>query len=800
MINILGLAIGITCCILLTLFIKDEFSFERHFDDYESIYRVTSTLSSDKWSSELPSSAPPAVPALLREFPEIKTATRVASPPDVQRHYIRFQDKGFYENKAYLVDSTFFDVFSYTFAEGDRDTALDGPSAVVLSHDVALKFFNDGQALDQLLIINSGSFTDTFRVTGVLKPYSHPSQLNAGVYMTMNSKGWGKIIGETIDWGQTYIYSFVKLDPGASAEALAAKFPAFMERQGGKELNTLGFKNLPGLQSLKDMHLYSAQRFSSESAISDIGTSGNINSVYIMGSICIFILLIACINFINLTTAKAFQRAGEVGVRKSLGANRGVLIRQFLGESLMIVTLAMVVAIGLVQLALPLFNSFAQKNLTITLGNLGYVLVMLGGISMLTGIIAGTYPAFFLSSFQPARVLKEKHISGGASNWLRKSLVVFQFVVSITLISSIFIIREQMVFMQQKPLGFDPEYKITIPLQTDEAKAGYLNVKDRYLQLAGVTGVTAASALPAATTIRGIPLYPEGSIPENAQYHLWVSIDENYFKMLGIRLVQGRDLRAETDAVPFGAPVSHILVNQSSLKNTGIKPEDAIGTRLHVDLAGQHLIFQIEGVVEDFHQLSLHRRVLPMIFVIPSPRMDYTALCVGVNAANYESTLSSLKNIWTEVVPNTIFEHSMLTDNIRQQYEADQRVFSVITMFTIIAIVISCLGLYGLSIYMAERRVKEIGIRKVLGASVSGIVSMLSLDFIRLVAIAFVLAVPVGYYAMSRWLENFAYKIELGISVFVLSGLAAFAIAWFTIGFEAFKAAMGNPVDSLRSE
>jgi putative ABC transport system permease protein len=801
LINILGLTIGITCCILLTLYIRDEFSYERHFDDYRSIYRLTSVFTAEKWSSKLPSSAPPAVPALLQEFPEIQAATRVATPPDVQRHYIRFHDKGFYEDNGYLVDSAFFDVFSYAFAEGDRATALDGPSAVVLSHAVARKFFGDASALDQLLIINSGNLTDTFRVTGVLKPYTHPSQLDAGLYMTMNSKGWGNIIGNTNDWSQTYIYSFIKLKPGAVAEDLVAKFPAMVEKYDVKGISTeIGYKNVLGLQPLKDMHLYSAREFSADSSIKEIGTGGNITSVYIIGSICIFILLLACINFMNLTTAKAFQRAGEVGVRKSLGANRSALIWQFMGESLTIVALAMILSLGLAQITLPLFNAFAQKDLAINTQNIGYVLVALVSVSLLTGIVAGSYPAFFLSAFKPARVLKEKHFTGNSSNWLRKGLVVFQFVVSVTLIASIFVIRKQVSFMQRKPLGFNAEYKITIPLQTDEAKAAYLNLKDRYLQLSGVADVSAASALPATATIRGIPLHPDGSTVESAQYHHWISIDENYFKMLGIRFLAGRDLNAVTDAAAFGTPLTHVVVNRASLSNNGIELKDAIGSKLHVQLNGMNLAFQIEGVVEDFHQLFMHRKLSPMIFMIPSPRTDYTGLCVAVNAADYKETLAALEKLWKEIVPNTVFEHSTLTDNVKKQYEADQRVFAVITMFTIIAIAISCLGLYGLSIYMAERRVKEIGIRKVLGASVSSIVSMLSLDFIKLVAIAFVLAVPIGYYAMNRWLENFAYKIELDVVVFVLAGIASFGIAWLTIGFEAVKAATGNPVDSLRSE
>ncbi len=530
------------------MFIHYEFSYEKHFNDYQNIYRVTSTITSDQWTTTIPCTAPPIVPTFQREFPEIQSATRVVIPPDVQRHYLRFEDKAFYEDRGYVVDSTFFDVFSYAFEEGDPATALDGASPVVLSHDLARKFFAETSALDHLLIITSGGIADTFRVTGVLKPFENPSQLDAGFYMGMNNKGWGKIINDMQSWAQTFIYSFVKLRPETSAEDLTTKMPALMEKHGAKELKAMGFAYTPGLQPLKDMHLYSAREFTSNSALTDIGPSGNIISVYIVASICVFILLIACINFINLTTAKAFQRAPEVGVRKSLGASRTVLIRQFLGESLLITLIAMILSVLFVELTLPIFNSIAQKNLSINIQNIGFIVLMLLAIAVATGVISGSYPAFYLSAFQPARVLKEKYVSASSTGWLRKGLVVFQFVISISLISSILIIRKQISFVQNMPLGFNPEYKITIPIQTGEAKAGYQILKNRFKQLPGVSEVSASSAFPATPTVRNLPLYPDGASAEGAVPHYWISIDENYFDMLGVKLLQGRNLNTETDA------------------------------------------------------------------------------------------------------------------------------------------------------------------------------------------------------------------------------------------------------------
>lgn len=351
------------------------------------------------------------------------------------------------------------------------------------------------------------------------------------------------------------------------------------------------------------------------------------------------------------------------------------------------------------------------------------------------------------------------------------------------------------------PLGFNPEYKITIPIQTGEAKVGYENLKSRVKQLAGVSEVSASSALPATPTVRNLPLYPEGATAESGIAHYWISIDENYFDMLGVKLLQGRNLSSETDAAAFIVPLTRIVVNEASIKENNIDPEKAIGTKLHVELNGQHLMFEIVGVVQDFHQFSMHKSVSPMMFIIPLPvMMDYSALCIATNAANFDQTILELKKIWKDLMPNSVFEYSILTDNIKQQYDADQRVFAVIAIFTTIAIVISCLGLYGLSIFTAERKVKEIGIRKVFGANVAQIVGILSFDFLKLIFIALVIAVPVGYYVMNLWLENFAYKIEMDAPIFILAGFMSITIAGLTIGFEVVKAALKNPVDSIRNE
>lgn len=802
-INILGLSIGISCCVLLALFIKEELSFDRHFTDVQNIYRVTGSLTADQGRNEkFPRNSPAVVMGLLHELPEIETATRVVDPPEVEQHLIRYEDKNFYETKGYLVDSTFFDVFDYAFQEGNKNTALDTRSSVVLSSTLAAKIFDDQSPLDKLLIINSGESTDTFRVTGVLKPLTKKSHVDADLYMSMNSNGMGSFVMNEGSWViNNFVYSYIKVKPGISLEGLRAKLPALMEKYGAEQMKAFGIQKTLDLQPLTDVHLYSASQFASEKfGYADLGgTGGNIQYIYILSSIGIFILLLACINFMNLTTAKASQRAGEVGVRKSLGANRANLISQFLGESMTIVVMAMILSLGIVQLVLPAFNLYTQQTLSIDTDNLIYITSALLGIALLTGAVAGSYPAFFLSSFQPAVVLKDKRLSGGSSNWLRKSLVVFQFVVTISLISSILIINQQMNYVHDKSLGFDPEYKLMIPLRTAEAKQAYERIKNSYEQLAGVE-VAGATALPSMATSRDIPLYPQGSNMAKAQIHFNVSIDEGYFELLDIPLLAGRTLTVEKDTFNFDNALNHILVNRASLEASNISLENAVGSQLFVDFQGRHLTFQIEGVVEDFHQASLHQKVAPMIFLLPKERTSFVALGASVKAGNYQETLGELQSRWKELAPNTPFEYTLLSDEVKKQYEADQRVMALITGFTLIAIIISCLGLYGLSIFVAERKVKEIGIRKVMGASVANIVRLLSRDFVKLVMIAFVLSVPIGYYAMEKWLENFAYRIELNVWIFVMAGIVSFLIAWITIGFESVKAALSNPVNSLRNE
>jgi putative ABC transport system permease protein len=795
-INILGLSVGVACCIMLALYIQDEMSFEKHFAGHDRIYRITTTFIREGNAESFPRTSPPIAMDLADVLPEISLATRMVAPPEVEQHLIKFHDKLFYERQGVLVDSTFFEVFPYEFEEGDPSTVLDKPSSVVISDILKRKIFGDADPIDQLLIINSGRSMDTFRVSGVLKTTNKPTHTQADFYMCMNSKGWGRYIERETTWAwNNFVSSYIKLSPGTSPAAVEQKMGELLDQHAGVDLKGAGLQKSLHLQPLDDIRLYSDFRNSfSES------TAGNIVYVYILSSIGIFILLIACINFMNLTTAKAAQRSGEVGIRKSMGAYRSNLIRQFLGESFTIVFASLILALVLIVITLPTINEVTQKNLSIKSTNVVFVMGAILVIGAVTGLLAGSYPAFFLSSFEPSKVLKNKNLTGDGSTWLRKGLVVFQFIIAITLISSIFIIRDQLSFIRNKSLGFRDEGTIMIPLRSKEVTQKFVTMRDEFKRIPGVREVSATSSLPSTPLFQDFALYAEGSTLDKGTLHRAVHADEHYFDVLDIPLLAGRDFIAETDTFSYTFPNNKIMVNEESLKVFGIALDKAIGARLYTEWEGKLRTHEIIAVVKDFHQFSLHQPIVPMLFYLPAKRVDYTFMVASLDGGNNQATLSSLKDSWNRILPGIPFESQYLSESVKKQYESDDRISLMLTWSTILAIIISCMGLYGLSIYMAERRIKEIGIRKVLGASVTGIVRMLSRDFIILVMIAFIIAVPLAYYGMNRWLEGFAYKIEPGLLVFVLAGGASFLIAFMTVGFESIKAAIGNPIKALRSE
>ncbi len=793
-INILGLSLGISSCVLLLFFVQDELSFEQHFKDSERIYRLVSTMRSpDGKEFTIPRSSPPVGPTMLNELPEIESVTRVVKDLSVEEEILKYNDKSFYEKRGYQVDSNFFNMFPYEFVEGNPQKALQSPAAIVLSEAVAKKIFGNKSALDELIRVPTYR-TDTLRVTGVIKQNKFKSHLDADFYMS----GLEKVLEARTSWAvDNFVFTYLKLKTETQVESVVRKLPALIDRHGEKENREMGRKKILSLQSLTDVHLHS--RHFSDTI--ELGTRGSETYIYLTSAIALLILTLACINFINLSTAKGSQRAREIGIRKTIGAYRLNLIPQFIGESIGLAFIAMVVSCAIISFALPFFNELVQKDFALTSQNIQYIGGALLAISLLTGIIAGIYPALVLSSFDPVSVLKNNVARSFSFNSMRQGLIIFQFSITIILISAILIIRTQLGYLQGKPLGFDSAYKVLIPLRTSESTDHYLEFKNVVKSIAGVTEVTASSNLPSTPATSDWNFYPASKGSEDPVPHYIIFVDEDYFKTMSIPIIAGRDFSYPSDipaADAVDATPQKVIINRSSMKKFGIDLTSAQGSRILSSKQNNH--FEVVGVVEDFNQYSLHQPISPLMFyTTPNPSSFKYAL-IAVTPQDYLTTISKINDAWVKLIPDTPFESELLTESLQRQYEADSHVSTVISSATVLAIIISCLGLYGLSIFVAQRKVKEIGIRKVLGAGIQNIIAILAKEFFKIILISFLIGVPISYFITNEWLKTFAYRAEPELLTFLLAGIIGCLIAVLSIGYETIKASLINPVNTLKAE
>lgn len=789
LINLSGLSIGLACCLLLALFIQTEMGYDTHHKDLDNLYRIVSHFHGDMELKGLATCSPPVVMTMREEVPGIEAATRLISLPGISQCLVKYETNLFYETGGYIADSTLFDVLTFQFLEGNPKNALTQPNTVVITDAVAGKLFGDEPALNKMISIDQGNGLAEFKVTGVMK--KHNSHLQPNFITSLVTPGgmseYTLSDEAQREWaGQNFVISYVRLSAQATAKDVEAEMNEVLVKHGAEAMKAMGFKKTLHLEPVRDIYLKS-----------DLGRSPRIIYIYIIASVAAFILLIACINFMNLATAKATKRAGEIGLRKVMGAFRSSLIMQILGEAMIIVLISIVLGIVIVQLALPYFNFLTGKEISFVNENVPYFFASLLFIALFTGLVSGSYPAFYLSSFQPAQVLKGKFNVGNASGLLRKALVVFQFMIAIVLVCGMIIISKQLNFMQKTNLGFEPGNKVVIPLRTNVAKRSYQALKSELTKNPYVQNVTGADFIPGSTVWNDLLLYPQGSSMESAVYHPLNDVDYNYADVLDIKLIAGRHF-SDNQAGEQGK----IIISRKSAESFGFTPEKAIGQQLFMDWQGTTLRFEVIGVTEDFHQNSLKEVIKPNAFrVLRTEEWDtFENMVVSVKAGDFNEAMESIKSTWSSVVNDTPFEFSFMEEELRKQYIEDKRLSQVIISFTVIAMFISCLGLYGLSSYMAERRFKEIGVRKVMGASINQIVRLMSLEFVKLVAVAFVLAVPLGWYIMNKWLTGFAYKIDIDVMVFLYAGMAALLIALLTISFESIKAAAGNPVNALRSE
>lgn len=787
LINIAGLALGVSCCLLLALYVKDEFSYDRHHERLSDLYRIDTQFDGSVIGfNKIGSVSPPITMALKDELPEVEAAARLV-PTFSSDNLIQYGDNKFYESKAYVADSTIFDVLTYEFTEGNPHKALSDANTVVISESLSRKLFSNEPALNKSILISQGGKPVNYKITGVYK--KDKSFLDVNFFTSIMSEGAGDYVRNdpqaATEWaGQNFVEGYLKLAPGQSEEAVEQKINAVLVKYGSEDMKALGMTKTLFLEPVKDIYLKSA-----------VDKTQRITYIYVIVSIALFILMLACINFMNLSTAKATKRAAEIGIRKVMGAFRASLIRQILGEAMIIVAIAMIVSIILVYAALPVFNEFTGKDLSLNGDNMAFFAIALIAITLVTGLIAGSYPAFYMSSFQPADVLKGKFTLSNASGRLRQALVVFQFVVAIVLVCGMLIIERQISFMKEKDLGFNAQAKIVIPLRTADAKQKYERLKTSLEQISSVEGVSAADYPPGLQILSDMAYYREGQSMDNAILNRRNSVDAGYMELLGIKLIAGRRFTANREAEQ-----DKVIINRASAEKFGVAPEKMVGERLYFDWQGEHYDFDVIGVMDDYNQTSLKDPVIPIIFWMPETADGYGYLVASVNPSGFSRTIAMMEDAWKAQVSDAPFEYSFLDDDIQKLYIADEQVSRIIRCFAGAAMIICSLGLYGLSSFMAERRRKEIGVRKVMGATSQQIVGLMSREFVKLVLAAFIIAAPLAWYAMNKWLQEFEYKVAIDVSLFSYAGLAAVAIALLTISYESMKAANTNPAHTLRSE
>jgi putative ABC transport system permease protein len=795
-INVLSLAIGLTCCMLITLYLAHELSYDSYHINGDRVYQLGTTFVKEGKEDRTANTPAPMAKTMQMEFPEIEKSARLLKTFADDKTLLQYKPsdgdlKSFYENGGYVADSSFFRVLTYHFKEGNPATSLSQPNTVVLSDEIATKIFGKESALNKTVRISSSTIGDNdFKVTGVFIPSSVPTHVDARFFMSGRTGSARGLFDRPDDLASNNMfYTYLLLKQGADPEKLEAKFPAFIDKYAGNALKAMGFYKKQFLTPVKDVHLYS-------NTSTNVTAGGSVTYLYILGSIALFTLLIACVNFMNLSTARSSKRSAEVGVRKVLGAQRSSLIRQFLGESMLMSMIAYVFALLFAFLLLPLFSKISGKEISFSFQQHGILLFGFLALAVITGLLAGTYPAFYLSSFQPVKVLKGRIGNSLAAISLRKALVVFQFVISAGLIISAVIISTQMNYLRTKDLGFQKDQQIVIPLRSQAAKSSYLSLKNELQNNPRIEGVGASMYYPGISNPSDMPLYKEGDNMNNSKRFFMNWVDEGFLTTLAIKPLAGRvfqkDYPADTNF--------RMVVNLAGIKQLGFTtPQQALGKKLLIDWQGETYRWEIIGVVKNFHFKDLHSEIEPYGFQLNN-QPQYNYFIAHAKKGNLAATLKSVEAAWHKLNPNEPLEYSFLDDDFQKNYEADNRLSAIVKNFTIIAILISCLGLFGLATFSAEQRTKEIGIRKVLGASLKNIVTLLSKEFLLLVLIAIVIASPLTWWAMNKWLQDFAYRTSIEWWVFVAAAGIAVFIALLTISGQAIKAALTNPVKNLRTE
>ena len=782
-INVLGLAIGIACCILIMLYVQDELSYDQHHEKRDRIYRLAESATVAGRPIEAAVTPPPWAPVLAEENPEIEQITRIRPPGS--RWLIRYEEKRFYEKDFVFADSSVFNIFTIPLVQGNANAVLAEPHAVVLSESMAEKYFGNENPIGKVI---TGDDLYSFTVTGIMRDMPGNAHFRFDFLASYASLAPNKLYNEPSTMqSQGFnhdLYTYLLLREGSVPEDLERKFPGFLDKHVGDQLKGTGIVARPFLQPLTDIHLHSSLE-------AEIGPNSDIRYVYIFSSLAVFILLIACVNFMNLSTARSARRAQEVGIRKVLGAQRHQLIRQFTGESILFSLIALVMALVLVQLLLPQFNLLSGKTLQMDYLST-WLAPALVAIALLTGIVAGGYPAFILSSFRPVAVLTGALKAGASQSLLRKILITFQFIVSIVMIIGTVVVLDQLEYMQNKNLGFDEENVVVVRLPDAEATKGYPAYKNAVLQYPEILNVSTSTAVPGSQPSLNL-VSPEGVQADQSPVYQVIWTDFDFIETLGIEMSAGRSFSRA-----FGSDSTACLINEATARSLGW--ENPIGKTIRMGGSSEtNPPFEVIGIMNNFHNKSLHQPIEPLMVLLVTEAVPLMQIRIQGNGVSRGFEI--LQDEWRKTYPShPAMDYSFLDEDLEQLYLAEQRLGSVFVAGAVLSILIACMGLLGLSSFMAEQRTREIGVRKVLGATITNVILLLSRDFTKLIALAFVIGAPVGYYAMQTWLGDFPYRVEPGPGVYAFAGLAALIIAWLTVGYQAFKAAASNPADALHGE
>ena len=780
LINIIGLALGIACCLIIMLYVHDDFSYDKYNQHYKDTYILSIDGIINNVEKKYPITNPAAAATMQKDFPEIQNFVRV---DNLGKILIKNADDQLYEDDVVCADNSIFDIFTYKFIYGSPANALTDANTVVLTESLSKKLFGDIDPVGKVINVDNAYDCQVRAVVADLPHNSHFPIKMLISYQTMNNDDPNSVN----NWYNFNQFTYLLLKPGTDPHLLEQKFPAFIEKYMKPGLQKMGVKLAYFLVPLKDIHLYSDFDM-------NVPSSGNIIYTYIFLGIAILILAIASFNFINLSTARSLTRAREVGVRKAIGASRGKLIRQFLAESLLITLIATVIALVFLEIASPLFNSLSGRELSINYFNLPFLILIVLGIIFAVGLIAGIYPALLLSSFRPVEVLKGSMFRDKTGVLLRRILVGLQFVISIMLIVGALTIYRQVDYVKNVNLGFNGEQVLVIGNLDDSVRKSMGPIITEFKNTPGVLDVSVSDNVPGEFCGKA-PVIPEGKSAEQSQLVDVMFADYDFLNTMGIELAAGRNFSPEITSDSSSA----IILNETAVREFGW--DDALG-KIIMDTQGNEfdslISRKVIGVIKDFHMMSLHDRIDPMCIILNRGNQNY--ISIKLSGKNIASTMKSLQDTWKRMTKGYPFEYDFLNVAFNNLYDREIKLAQITLLFSILAIIIGCLGLLGLTAYVLERRVKEIAIRKVLGASEFSIVSLFSREFAGLVMAASLIAWPLSYYFLNRWLSDFAYRINLTLPVFITASTIALAIALATTMALAFNAALANPVKSIRTE